>query len=163
MTLQPLLRTRLKYFLNDINSVLLYNNDIIDKELNNNEKLVLRYLSLTSSPLYRDGVEKYLTPNVIYYGTGRCPNNKEYVLGRLTMWRSFNPYNKDVIDMIQNIGNMVYVVRRNYTAPGIYTLYTFQINNNKITQYSKMMDYLYGTKQSGYIGEISRNLVASII
>ena len=156
------IKNTLRDFLIAINSGLLTSNDVNDKNLNDNEKLVLKYLSCTGSPDYRKGVEKYLSPNVVYYGTGRGPNDKEYVIKRLKMWRSLQPYNKDVIVMIQSVGDTVYVVRQNHGSPGRYTLYTFQVNNNKITQYSKMMDYLYGMSQSGYIAEISRNMVNQI-
>lgn len=156
------IKNTLRDFLIAINSGLLTSSDVNDKILNDNEKLVLKYLSCTGSPDYRKGVDKYLSPSVVYYGTGRGPNDKEYVLKRLKLWRSLQPYNKDVIVMIQNVGNTIYVVRRNHGSPGRYTLYTFQVNNGKITQYSKMMDYLYGTTQNGYIGEISRSLVNRI-
>ena len=156
------IKNTLRDFLIAINSGLLTSNDVNNKNLNDNEKLVLKYLSYTGSPEYSKGVTKYLSPNVVYYGTGRGPNDRKYVLKRLKLWRSFQPYNKDVIVMIQNIGNTVYVVRQNHGSPGRYTLYTFQVNNNKITQYSKMMDYLYGMSQSGYIGEMSRSLVKDI-
>jgi len=153
-------------FLKKINSVLKINYETgYGVKCTPEIKTVLNYLSYTGTPLYKTGVEKFLTDKTLYYGTGREKQDKEYVIGRLEMWRNINSYNTDIIVSISQYNNTVYIIRKNVSSFGRQTLYQFDVNpeTQKIEKYYKLIDYLLGAEKTGETGEISMRLIDNVV
>jgi len=128
-------------------------------------QVVVKYLTLAGSPRFREGVARFLSEDVRYGGTGRAPAGRDYVQRRLAMWRHVRPYNDDEVVLVADVGGRVYVVRRNRASPGAHTLYVFEFTpgGEKISAYSKLLDYLGAVGTPPPNGKIADDLVWNVL